>query len=215
MSFARTAWTKLNELVLNIETVPESLLADMVADAKSRWRVKPTEKAKYHDGVSCASPDYLYLWKTAKLLRPGPNDTVYDLGCGMGRFLCVISRWPIKRCVGVELFEPLCEIAKINALRVRGRKARIDIVCEDCAKADLSEGTIYYMYNPFGLETMHDVIENIHHSVLREPRRVTIAYHNAMHDEVLRACDWLQLTKSFRTAGGTRVGFWRHTPAQS
>jgi hypothetical protein len=87
----------------------------------------------------------------------------------MGRILCVFARKNIRRCIGIELFEDLCEISRANALRLRGRRASIEVICTDAAVADLSEGTIYYMYNPFGPATLHGVLENIMRSLLQAP----------------------------------------------
>ncbi len=82
-----------------------------------------------------------------------PQDVFGDLGCGMGRIVCVAARKTVRKSIGVELLEPLCEIAHRNATLLRGRKASIQIVCGDATTVDLSEGTIYFMFNPFGART--------------------------------------------------------------
>jgi hypothetical protein len=46
-------------------------------------------------------------------------------------------------------------------MKLRGRKAPIEIVCGDASTADLGEGMIYFMFNPFGADTMGDTLENI------------------------------------------------------
>jgi hypothetical protein len=83
------------------------------------------------------------------------------------------SAWPLEnrcKCIGVELLAPFCEIARRNAAGLRGRKAPIQIVCGDAATAELSEGTIYFMFNPFGADTLRDTLENIRGSLSQEPR---------------------------------------------
>ena len=145
--------------------------------------------------------------------RPGPDDVFYDIGCGMGRVLCVAARWRIKRVVGIELDQPLCDIARRNADRMRGRHAPIDVRCEDASTADLSDGTIYYLYNPFGPETMRDVLGRIRRSLADRPRRVRVVYHNSVHEDLVRSCEWLELTDVFKTLRGQRVTFWTASAA--
>jgi predicted RNA methylase len=138
------------------------------------------------------------------------NEVFYDLGSGKGRILCVMARRPFKKVVGVELLESLCEVAKRNAIHMRGRKAPIEIYCEDAARADLSDGTVYCMFNPFGITTLREVIEHIKSSLSTNPRGITIVYYNAVHEDILRSCEWLQMSYVFHTATGRRVSFWRN-----
>jgi precorrin-6B methylase 2 len=85
----------------------------------------------------------------------------YDIGSGMGRIVCAAARKRLRKCTGVEMSEPLCQIARCNAMKLRGRKAPIEIVCGDAPTADLGEGTIYFMFDPFGADTIRDTLENI------------------------------------------------------
>jgi precorrin-6B methylase 2 len=148
-----------------------------------------------------------------RILRPGPDDVFYDIGSGMGRVLCVAARWRIKRVVGIELDPPRCDIARRNADRMRGRITPIDIRCEDASTADLSDGTIYFLYNPFGPDTMRDVLGHIHRSLAERPRPVRIVYHNSVHEQLMRSCEWLELTNVFKTLRGQRVTFWTASDA--
>ena len=149
-----------------------------------------------------------------RILKPEPQDVFCDIGCGMGRILCVAARTPVKKCLGVELLEPLCQIAQQNGTRLRGRKASIQIVCRDAATADLSEGTIYFLFNPFGPETLRDTLENIRGSLSRNPRAIRIAYYNSQHASVLEALGWLVKAHEFDTFGGHRVTFWENRNSQ-
>jgi predicted RNA methylase len=133
-----------------------------------------------------------------------------DLGCGMGRIVCVAARGPVRKCIGVELLEPLCEIARRNAASLRGRKATIQIVCGDATTVDLSEGTIYFMFNPFGADTLRDTLENIRGSLSQKPRAIKIAYYNAQFVAVLEALEWLVKVRELETFGGHRVTFWEN-----
>lgn len=203
-------WIKCNEFVLNIETEPPRGPAPSSDSTRHWWEGDFSAKAAHNDNYNYACPDYWYVRKIVRLASPRPADVVYDLGSGMGRIVCDFARKRVRKCVGVELFGPLCEIARKNADRLRGRKSRIEIICDDAAKADLSDGTIYFMFNPFGPATMRDVIGNIQRSLSRNPRPITICYYNAMHEPVLEDGGWLEMYYHFHTAGGLRVSFWRN-----
>ncbi len=146
-------------------------------------------------------------------LDAGDRDVFYDIGSGMGRVLCVAARGRVGKVVGIELDGSLCAIARRNADRMSGRKAMIDVRCEDASSADLSDGTIYYLHNPFGPETMRDVLGSIHRSLEARPRPVRIVYHNSVHEDLLRDCEWLELSGVFETLRGQRVTFWRASAA--
>jgi hypothetical protein len=95
-----------------------------------------------------------------RALKPGPEDVSYDIRSGVGRILCVMALHRLRRCVGVGLSVPLCQIARPNTLKLRGRKAPLEIVCGDAATAYPADGTIYCMLNPFAAvseELLRDV----------------------------------------------------------
>jgi SAM-dependent methyltransferase len=209
VALIRVIWTKCNELALNIETMAQSTTTTGGLTSKRPWyRAEFSQRAKHDDGNCYHSPDYWYIYKIGRVLKPGPEDIFYDLGSGKGRIICVMARRQVRKCIGVELFESLCEKARRNVEHVRGRRSPVEIVCEDAAKANLSDGTIYFMYNPFGIETMRDVLYNIQLSLLKNPRRVTIVYHNALLEAVLDEQSWLEKLSCFSLGNGARVTIW-------
>ncbi len=195
---AQGLWIACNERLLAVNTRAG------VSDGPGN---RPAGSA-HGDGLWYDAPDYRYVRRIMRILRPGPDDVFYDIGSGMGRVLCVAARWRIRRVVGIELDRPLCDIARRNADRMRGRQAPIDVRCEDASTADLSDGTIYYLHNPFGPDTMRDVLGSIHRSLADRPRSVRIVYHNSVHEELMRSCEWIELTEVFTTLRGRRVTFW-------
>jgi hypothetical protein len=118
-----------------------------VRDARAmlidRWlRIKtcgspaaPTSSA-HGDAVFYEPTDYRLLHKYIKPLRLKKHDVVFDVGCGMGRTVCIFARRLIRKCVGIEIDPMLAECAKANAATLRGRRAVIDIRLSDAAVAD-------------------------------------------------------------------------------
>src|ERR1022692_2032257 len=102
-STLKRSWVRLNDGALNIRTAPPS---PTQLHSPSWWRGQRSPQAKYEDNFIYASPDYWNLYRTVRKLRLTTNDVFYDLGCGMGRVLCVVAQNAVKQCVGVELLDP-------------------------------------------------------------------------------------------------------------
>src|SRR5262245_33163401 len=136
---ARRMHAHLVDRALNIDTVPSRENADPEAAPS------PID-TRYHDPVSYDVMDYPLLRRFLRPLEMHADDVVFDLGCGMGRMLCVASRMGVHRCVGVEASPMLVERAKVNARTLRAPKAPIEIRQADAATADYSRGTVYCLF---------------------------------------------------------------------
>lgn len=209
-SWLKPAWIKCNELALGIKTEPGGLDHRVGASERPWWRGETFRNAKHDDNCQYATIDYWNVRKVVRVLKPGPEDIFYDIGCGMGRIVCALARKPLRKCVGVELSNRLCEVARQNAANLRRRKAPIEIVSGDAATADLSDGTIYFMFNPFGAATLRDTLENIRNSLETQPRGIKILYYNSVHDSVLETAGWLERVSQFESLGGLRVTVWQN-----
>lgn len=194
-------WEVLNDWFLNIDTRSLPHEENLKGDGQN---------LRHNDANGYQTVDYLNLRKIRRLLQLGQGDTVYDLGCGKGRILCVLAQAPVNRCVGIEIFPDLCDVARRNADRLRGRRAPIEIRCDDVANANLSDGTVYFMFNPFGADTMRAVLGNIQRSLLDKPRRVRIIYLNPRVESLIASNAWLQKVADFHTLGGMSVVFYQN-----
>lgn len=208
LNLLKVLWSLSNDAVLNIRTMPRSFSVEPIEPAALVRPDQPNTKSIHSDPRLYESPDYWNLRKIAMQSKLSNEDVVYDIGAGKGRVLCVFARHHVKRCVGIELYEPLCEIARYNAQRLRGRRAPIEIRCQDAAKADYDDGTIYFMFNPFGPDTLQTVIHRIVASLEKHPRGVTIVYYNEQHGAILASSNVLRRVDEFRTFSGVRVSFW-------
>jgi SAM-dependent methyltransferase len=209
----KPAWTRINENALCIQTTSEGAgILGKKNLGRSWWRGEYCEDARHDDNFQYATLDYWNLYRVARILNPGPEEVFYDIGSGMGRMLCIMARRRIRRCVGIELFEPLCNIARLNAERLRGRRSPIEIICGDATTADLSDGTIYYMFNPFGEETMRDTLENLRASLSKKPRTIKIVYCNPTCKSLFQRTSWLQKVRELSLFGGHEVILWQSVP---
>ncbi len=211
VSLVKPIWTDSNELALGIHTEPVRQQG-VVSRSSQRpwWRGEPSQHARHDDNHHYATIDYWNVRRIVRALKAGPDDVFYDIGSGMGRILCVMARQRLRKCIGIELFEPLCEIARRNAANLRGRKTPIEVVCGDATNTDLGDGTIYFMFNPFGAETMRDTLDNLRNSLLGKPRSITVVYYNAQCESVFEAAGWLEKIRQFDSFNGQHISFWRN-----
>lgn len=144
------------------------------------------------DGYPYVPADYTALWRYMRPIRLSRSDVVVDIGCGMGRVLCMFARRPISKCVGVECDAELAAIARQNATTLRGPHAPIEVRIGDAAEIDYSDGTVFWMFNPFGKRTLLCVLELMEQSLRVSPRPIQIVYVRPEHEDVLRARESLR-----------------------
>jgi precorrin-6B methylase 2 len=122
----------------------------------------------------------------------GPEDVFVDLGCGKGRVIIFLAkRCRAKRILGVEIVPELAQIAEKNIGKSR-LLSPVQIIEGDASQIDLSDGTVFYLFNPFGQETLRRVLDNIHGSLTERPRKVRVLYYNPQFSHLLDNTSWLQ-----------------------
>lgn len=172
---------------------------------------KINRNSRFSDSVIYNAYPYYKLWKCVNLLSPSNEDVVFDIGCGMGRMLCVFARRQVKKCIGIEISAELAERTRQNVGRLNKRKAPIEVIVADAAEADYSGGTIYCLFNPFGPKTLEVVLERIHQSVRKCPRQIKLVYFNAKFDNLMEDCGWLRCFRREESSLTRRYGvrsFW-------
>jgi SAM-dependent methyltransferase len=206
----RYLWSRINDLYLNIDTSDESHHRDFDPQRGFPY-AKPQEKAKHKDSIIYQGANFWNIRRIIRILQPQGDDVFYDIGCGKGRCLCMLGRLPLRHVVGIDLDPSLVEAARSNAERLRGKRTPIEVRCQDAATADYSEGTIYFLYWPFGIETMKDVLGSIKRSVDQDPRAITIVYYNAMFGNILQEVPWLKRVHELKTLTGYPISFFSST----
>lgn len=79
------------------------------------------------------------------LARVGPDDVVYDLGCGDGRIVIAAAQKFGARGVGVDIDPRLIVQAEANA-KAAGVQNRVRFLIEDAMKVDVSDATVVTLY---------------------------------------------------------------------
>lgn len=185
---------------LNIRTVPRTLSPRAGLDVAV-------------DAYPYEPMDYRLAHRFLRTLEPRSSDVVYDLGCGMGRLVCLAARMNVRSCVGVEISPAFAGIARDNAARLKGRRCPIAIIEDDAADIDYSDGTIFLLFNPFGEQTLRHVLDRIEISQHDHPREIRIGYGNPMHEDLLESSGWLERYRTDSSPFHERpTTFWRSMP---
>lgn len=110
------------------------------------------------------------------------SDVLVDIGCGTGR---VINSWlsyaPHNRIIGLELDEELA-----NQTRRRLHKYRnVTIIAGDAVQNIPPDGTLFYLYNPFGPHVMEAFKKRLI-SLFSERHEITVLYYNCKHLDIFQ-----------------------------
>jgi len=117
-----------------------------------------------------------------------------DVGCGKGRPLLIASRYPFAHLIGIEYSAQLCRQAQMNLERASIPAERFTIHCVDAANFDFAhQNTFLYLYNPFGPEIMHQVMNNLHR--VAQTHSLIIAYEGPRREQ-LTSYPWLRHYRS-------------------
>lgn len=98
------------------------------------------------------------------------NDVLVDLGSGLGHVPLLVSVCTGARSIGIELDASYVERATQCAFALN--LARVSFRNEDARRADLSAGTVYYLYTPFTGSILRSVIDRLRREALGRPIRI-------------------------------------------
>ncbi|GAA1376056.1 SAM-dependent methyltransferase [Catellatospora chokoriensis] len=124
-----------------------------------------------------------------------PSDVFVDVGSGKGRVLCCAARREVKQVIGVELDAALCDVARDNARRLRGRRAPIAVETVLAQDFDYAAATVFFLFDPFGAATLGQLLDKVHADT--RGQQVRFAYANPTHDHVFQAQPWLERTATW------------------
>lgn len=117
-----------------------------------------------------------------KLNRNWKENTFVDFGCGKGAAIILADKYKFKKYIGVELAPSLAETARYNIAKVDKKLAeRTHIVEADAAAYNIpTDADVFYFFNPFQRPVLAAVIQQMHQSLLENPRPIFVLYFNAV-----------------------------------
>lgn len=126
------------------------------------------------------------------------RDRILDVGCGKGRAMAIMSRFPFQEVVGIEISRSLEQTAKKNFHKLGLKKCRTIL-------ADAGEFTGYdpfnyiYLFNPLPEPVFEKAMQHLCHSLQRCPRHCTIIYLNPVCHDILVTQTPFRLTKIYHS----------------
>ena len=155
----------------------------------------------FKDSSSYVPTPYKDMEKMFAGLDLGPDDVFVDLGCGKGRVIFSVAAKRLKKVIGVEARRDMFEIASRNLKGLKIKNTPVEIVHADAASFDMREGTVFFMFQPFGKRTRSKVMGNIKDSLGHNPRKVRIVCYGGPDSDALEDCDWLARESRIADAG--------------
>jgi SAM-dependent methyltransferase len=144
---------------------------------------------------------YGRIEKMIDFLKLTNRDIFIDLGCGKGRVVFRVALEKLKKVIGVEIDKDLIDIARRNLNNLKRRNTPIELINSDAATYQISDENIFFIFNPFGYQTLQNVILNIKQSLITHPRKVRIVYYVPEYKDLLDSQDWLFLETNIENDG--------------
>jgi hypothetical protein len=98
------------------------------------------------------------------------DDVFVDLGSGLGHVPMLVSILTGARCLGIEREKVYVNGAQRSAEALR--LGHVSFVAQDVREADLSSGTVFYLYTPFTGAILGSVLERLRREAQQRPIRV-------------------------------------------
>jgi len=98
------------------------------------------------------------------------RDFLIDLGSGLGHVTLMASICTSASCTGIELEPSYVDCARKSARSLNLNNVRF-IQC-DARTADLSDGTVFYLYTPFNGAILRDVLNSLRREAVKREIRI-------------------------------------------
>lgn len=208
----RDACFKILYLPLEIFEIIREHCRDKRLGIEADEQVSHKDDSLHKDKHIYSPTPYAILKRVFDHLKMGPDDVFVDLGCGKGRACFLAAVQNIKKVVGIDVDEEMLRIAGDNLRNLRMPHAPVEFIRADAASFEPEEGTVFFMFDPFGYRTIVEVVKNIKGSFAAKPRKIRIVYYGAVFRNIFDAEDWLELeseimkgeTIVWRTVNGPR-----------
>ena len=150
----------------------------------------------FKDSVVYLPTPYEFIKKTLEKLQFGTDDVFIDLGCGKGRIMFSVAEKRLKKVIGVEARKDLFAIASDNLKKAKRKNTPVEIFNTDAASFDMREGTVFFLFDPFGKNTLAKVIQNIKKSLAADPRKIRIVCLGCPDLNTIEGSEWLACESS-------------------
>jgi SAM-dependent methyltransferase len=171
---------QLQNLFTKVNRLARNFLTDFRFGGRFLGGNIPTRYAEV-GAYPTGNSDYSALSIIFKSIEVRDSDVLVDIGCGKGRVInWWLSRGFKNKIYGIELDENIAEIAR-NRLKKYGN---VNIISGDAVENIPSNGTIFYLYNPFNATVMERFSNHLIKLFNEKP--IKVIYYNPIHIEIFR-----------------------------
>lgn len=187
---------------LGINTEDENLIATI--DKEKSY----TQSGHIIDYSVYEATNYRDLVKIFDELHLTTYDTLVDFGCGLGRVLFYCNHKYLCNVTGVEynqsVYDSLVENAEAYHKRFQGQRKKFSLLKMKAEEYVVeARDNYFYMFNPFSMEILEKVMDNIIESWKKSPREITLIIYYCTYDIIntLRGYKELKLHKIIKLPG--------------
>ena len=130
---------------------------------------------------------YLLLEEIFRQMPPSETKHFMDIGCGMGRALCVAAHHGYNKISGVDFSKELCAEATAN-LQVTKQlfpSLNFSVITKDAMNFEIpADVDCIFLFNPFDVVIMGAVVYNIMESIQENPREMIVIYANPLYQDL-------------------------------
>lgn len=120
----------------------------------------------------------------------------FDIGCGKGQMLLMAAINEMEKIGGIEFNQEIACIARSN---MKVLQIGADIITGDATVfSEIDDYNIFFLYNPFGKESIKKVVSNLLESHRRKLRSIFIVYGNPFYHAEVIACREITIHRQVR-----------------
>lgn len=173
----------------------------------SYYKIETRDKISRED-LSSNPNSFQYVPTSSRLFRSimkelgdKKREMLIDFGSGKGRVLILAADFGYKNVIGVESSEILCNKCNDNIRKYKEKSRSLtnfNVVNSDASKYVIPcECENFFFFYPFSITIIAKVINNIYHSILDHPRKVTIIFVHPDEsvERLFSSYTWLQKVK--------------------
>lgn len=131
---------------------------------------------------------YAYIRDFLNFLKPKEGDTVYDLGAGYGRIVIYSALVSKAKFKGIEIVKE--RVDKANETIKKLKISNAEMLFGNAASFDLSDGNIFFLFNPFYPETLKRVSDQIRD--IAKNKEITIVTWGGSSNDFFDEEKWLR-----------------------
>ena len=123
---------------------------------------------------------YYDIRLAVRIVKPGASDVVIDGGSGFGKVPTYVALATSATCIGIEAVEH--RVKSADRVRAKFNIPNLSYVHGDILDQDLSQGNIFYFFNPFSDRVKYEVREKLQTVAQTKPITIIANYMYGVFD---------------------------------